>query len=340
MKKSFVSNQDKWVDLSRNWSASYPIEDFLPGVIAVDDVNRILNNAPSDVGGSIRFGVTRNEVEDLINRRQISLNFSSSIHYEAAQLVDTPYTKKVNVVMEDFYELDPKDFRTEKPFLWIERGDSLEELLVETINDSVAKKSYKALVKTLNNDKPDASLKDIIEDANYWAAEFAKAVDARELADDFITEHSKKWDSYSGDEKLEALNDYAGELGDLFDKNRWYDFLSGRDDLITEVRWFTDDPNYSPSDAYGYTYSTRADGIVYLNDNFKNSIDSIYDLSKVVTTVTHECQHQYQGHAVSEDRFNLPSDLTKTWTFDQKKYPDYWTRPWEIDARAWAGFIN
>lgn len=71
MKKSFVSNQDKWVDLSRNWSASYPIEDFLPGMIAVDDVNRILNSAPSDVGGSIRCGVTRNEVEDLINRLTI-----------------------------------------------------------------------------------------------------------------------------------------------------------------------------------------------------------------------------------------------------------------------------
>ncbi|WP_455717534.1 hypothetical protein [Anaerosporobacter sp.] len=342
MNKSLVSDSNIWIDIAGAWSrcSKEPSENFSEGLRAVDTINNILGNAPSDVGGTINLGVTINEVNELLIKWDQVQNFTNSIHYEIAEIVDLPYTKKANQVMEDVYNLSPQDFRTEENILIWERGESLEELLVKIITDSTAKASYEALVNLLDNDIPDAKFEEIMKDTHYWLVEFEKNHKIREYAAEFIKKHQSKWDSYSHKEKIKLLNDYAVEIGKCMDNEKWYDFFTGHK-IVTSVEYATSDPHYDPtSTAYGYTYAQSKDGKIYISDKYGNSSDPLYNLPSVVTTVTHEARHQYQGQAYDDPkRYNLPNYEQTEW-FDRINHPGYWLRPWEIDARAYSGLSN
>lgn len=79
---------------------------------------------------------------------------------------------------------------------------------------------------------------------------------------------------------------------------------------------------------------------IYISDKYGNSPYPLYNLPSVVTTVTHEARHQYQGQAYDDPKqYKLPNYEQTEW-FDRINHPDYWIRPWEIDARAYSGLTN
>lgn len=332
--QSFVSDQKIWIDLAGTWSRRVNVCKFEEGVNAVNEVNQILSAAPGDVGGIIPFSHTIAEAEDVNRGFLIMQEFTNGIHYETTDLIDTPFTQRMGTVMEALYELSPENFRTKKDFLFFKCGSSLQNLLLEMVDSEVLRQSYEAMITELDTDEPSENFIEEIETANYWSVQFEKAAKIRDIANEFLAQHENEWENYSADEKITRLNEYAHQIGDVLDEKRWYDFF-GNTNTIVAVRWDVNDPNYRPRTTYGYTYSQSRDGYVYIN--FEAATDTAkYTLPFVLDTVTHETRHQYQGQAHhSPERFNLPEDCQTKW-FDRNKYEDYWRRPWEIDARAFA----
>lgn len=339
MNITLISNENSWINIAGSWSlcSEKPSKFFSEGVSAATEINWALNHAPSDIGGTINLGVTTDDVDKLLERWEYMQNFSNSIHYELAEFVDIPYTKKASQVMEDVYNLDPKDFSMlEKNHVW---ASSLQDLVLGIVNVSSARASYETLVATLDCDKPDATLAEVMKDSNYWAVEFEKTNKIRAYATEFYNKYVAKWDSYTDEEKLKLLNKYAKEIGKIIDNTDQFDFITGHI-LIRSVKFASSDPDYDPQKhSYGYTYAQSRNGIIYISDMFRNIDNPMFDLSFALTVVTHEARHQYQGQAFyNPKRYNLPKYEQTEW-FNKKKYPDnkvYWELPWEIDARAYS----
>lgn len=343
MNKEIVSDLSIWVTTAWNWGQLGKVSSYQTSVTLTIDVNNILNAAPNDVGGSIYFGVTMNEAEELLRKWLILYNYNNSVHYEIDEYIDAPYTQKLSVVSNSIYAVDPKDFRTKKPILWFERGNSLENLLINTITDSSAKASYESLVKTLNEDKLDSSLHETIDDANFWEEEYKKANRIRNLVIENQEKYGDKWDSLSSKERLKILSNYCVEVGDIMTGRQWHNIFT--DHLSSSVKWLEDDPNFDATKdykgTYGWTYSTsKTNNNIYINSNFGIGDPPQFNLAKALNTVTHETRHKYQGAAYNyPEKYNWDIPLNSKW-FDTKLYPDYPTRPWEVDARAYAGLIQ
>lgn len=338
LNKSFTSDQGIWVEMAGNWSNLIDVNQFVDGVRITETVNNILRGAPADVGGEISFPYNVSDAEKLYQDWQTLQKFTNGIHYEAVEWMDAPFVQRMDPVMQELYDLNPKNFRTEENFLLFPRGSSLQDLLLDIVSTEALKESYASMIKDLDTDKPDAKFVETIETAEYWMVQFEKAAEIRDLASSFLAEHEANWENYSDDEKLTLLNEYAHQVGDVLDEKRWYDieWINNRSS-VTSVDWNINDPNPAgqASDAYGFTYPTSRNGRIYVNSDATTNTDK-YNLSFLLNTVTHEARHQNQGQAdYDPDRYNLPeSDQTEF--FDDVTYPDYWTQPWEIDARAFA----
>lgn len=85
-------------------------------------MNDILRNAPSDVGGTVAFYKSMTDTENIYSQWQELYKFANGIHYEVAELIDIPFVQKLQPILEDLYNLNPKDFRTKKDFLFIPMG--------------------------------------------------------------------------------------------------------------------------------------------------------------------------------------------------------------------------
>ena len=46
-------------------------------------------------------------------------SFANGIHGEADELIDRPFVQRLDPVIQDLYEIDPKDFHTEPTFLGV-----------------------------------------------------------------------------------------------------------------------------------------------------------------------------------------------------------------------------
>lgn len=340
--KSFVSDQGLWVDLAGTWSNRITVNNYVDGVRAAEEINHILREAPADVGGEIAFSYTVADAEKLYRDWHILHKFTNGIHYEAVELIDAPFVQKMDPIMQSVYDLNPKDFRTEKNFLFFSRGSSLQDVLLDMVNTEELKVSFASMIGELDNDKPDTLLVEVVSTANYWMVQFEKASEIRSIATDFLAEHEKNWAGYTSERKLELLNEYGLQVGDVLDEHRWYDFFGGKD-TVTSIDWNIDDtnPHGKSSTAYGYTYAESRNGKIYINFEATTNTD-MYSLPFLLDTITHESRHQNQGQSHNDPkRFNLPKYNQTEW-FDRIKYPDekYWIRPWEIDARAFSALTQ
>lgn len=347
---TLISDIDDWVrPPAAQWgSLVFSLMHFREAQPAYVRVNEILSRAPSGVGGVIGVALTSNEIGELCQAQDTIKMFLDSIHYEVAELIDVPFTQSLEPVINDAYDLSPKNFRTKDNFLFVKRGSSLEDLILSTMTDDQLKKDFKEKSKNLNKDKPDKDIVDALNDAKFWAKEFEKASAIRDLQQEFLNEHAAEWDNLSVDEKKKLMEEYAVSVGKALDEKGFWDWFRG-DPIAKKVKWFTQDgetptPAYDPNNpptslTWGYTYSKRKDGKIYMNDAFGPSDPMVFDINKMLNTTTHEVRHQYQQQAVSHpNRFGSASIVDK-WKL-KNQGTDYYIKPIEIDARAFAALAT
>jgi hypothetical protein len=170
--KTFYSELDKWVELSGNWYTATVmdgLENFLAGFQAAVLANVEIGHAPSDIGSLINLELSKTHIDDIFRKYWILKFFCDSIHYEADELIDTPFTLSLEDVIKQAYDLNPKNFRTKSNlFGFIERGETLESIVSSTFSDISLKKAFQEKAKQLNEDKPSQNFKDAIAEAKFW----------------------------------------------------------------------------------------------------------------------------------------------------------------------------
>lgn len=345
--RTFISDQPDWINgPSANWVGMgiNTSDSFEPALTAAENVNDILNTAPSDLGGPITIGITQAELVKLREDFMVIKSFADAIHYEVAELIDVPFAQKLEPVVQQSYDLSPENFRTEKNILFVPRGKSLQELISGVIEDDALKKDFESKVKSLNDDEVRQDLKDVMDDARFWAEEFEKAEVISAIQRKFIEDHAAEWDNLSRDERIELIEEYAIAVGRALDEKHFYDFFRG-DPIARDVIWGLEDPGYTPNlaDSWGWTYPSRRDGLIYINDNFATGNPPNNDLNMLLNTVTHETRHQYQNQVVHDTgRFDTPSSLVGRFDRDNAINTNerYWRRPVEIDARGFAALCS
>lgn len=335
MKNSLLSDQMIWSDISGEWSL---ITDKMSKVMdacrETTTINTILANAPADVGGTIEFLHSIADAENLYYQFQVFFRFTDGIHYEADEFIDIPFTQKLRSVLEKVYEVNPKDFRTKNNFLFIPCGNSMEELLIGMVSVESLKESYKTMIDSIDDDVIENDLVEVFETADYWARQYELAAEIREIHNEYIEAYANEWVTLPADKRLSILNEYAVKVGKVIDERNWFTRLFSHE-LISKVEWSINDPNYnSESTAYAYTRSLSRDGKIYINSDAITNTTK-YDLEFLLNTVTHETRHQYQGQAKYRPKtFEIPTTITDNWLHDYSI--EYYIRPWEIDARAFA----
>lgn len=342
--RTFISDQPDWLIPAEIWNGmnEHTSNNFEPALTAAENVNDTLGTA-DDLGGPITIGITQAELVKLREDFMVIKSFIDGIHYEVAELIDVPFTQKLEPVLQQSYDLNPESFRTEKDFFSIPRGESLQELISSVIVDETTKSKILAMIETLDGDEISQDLKDAIADARFWAEEFEKAEVISAIQQRFYEEHADEWDSLSKDERIELLEEYAIEIGRVLDEKQWYEFFRGNE-ILSDVRWHSENPESGSPTAFGYTYSARRDGIIYINDDFATGNPPKYDFSKVINTVTHETRHQYQNQVVhNTERFDTPSSIVSRLDRDNAintGSPTYWEKPIEVDARGFAALCS
>lgn len=336
---SLISDQGVWVKISAKWSGmTSAIAKIVDACKAIETINNILESSPLDMGGVIAFPHTVYKAEELYHIFQVLFHFVDGIHYEIGELVDNPFMQKIQGLIEEVYELDPKDFRTQRDFLIFSCGNSLEEVLVEMISTEELEESYTTMIKNLNEDFIEEDLLDAFQVADYWKEQYGLAGEIREIHSRYVKSYKEEWENLSPEGKLAVLNEYAVEIGVVLDKRSWITRVVDHE-IIVEVNWNIKDPRAEGyQTAYAYTYSRSRDGLIYLNVDAMTDT-SKYDLEFLLNVITHETRHQYQGQAKYDaNTFEIPTIITDTWWAEENT--NYYTRPWEIDARAFAAITS
>lgn len=342
---SFTSDQDNWITISAELYKESRVYRYMDAVREIERTNEILRNAPADVGGTVAFYKSMVDAESVYSQWQELYKFANGIHYEVAELIDIPFVQKLQPIVEDLYNLNPKDFRTKKDFLFIPRGSSLEDVLIDMVENEELKKSYQTMIEDLDYDEIDSSLLETMEIADYWAQQFEEAAQIRVIAKQYTDLYEEGWKELTADEKLVILNNYALEIGEVLDEKRWYEFW-GHKPIVVSVDWDVNDPNYNIKDnenedeVAGYSAPLSRNGCIYINYEAKEN-ESLYDFSFLLDIVTHETRHLYQGQAkLDMEKFGLPNIIGNEWNFVIKTEDDYWLRKWEVDARAFAAITQ
>lgn len=338
--KILSSTLDKWIDRpATSWHAMVHLSNqYESAYSAAKEVNRLLVSAPKEVGGEIAINITENQLNDLRRKRVLFSNFADSIHYEIADLVDNPYTFDLENVIKSAYELDPMNFKTDnKLFGNSASSGSLATLISSTINDFLTRLVFNANSMVLDVDEESEDVKNTISAAKFWQREFKKSDEVQKIASKFIKANETSWNKKSPEEKLKLLNQYCNDVGNVLNECSHSKENNG-DGIGLAVKYASQDPYYSSSSqALGYVYA-NLNGTVYIHDDYGKN-DPSFDLCSAINTITHEVRHQFQEHAISEkDTYNIPTDLETNWSLSYEEHPEYWTRPIEVDARAFAGF--
>ena len=164
--KSFISVHDEWKDIASRWRRLTDIEEYKESVRATEEINYILQNAPSDLGGSIPFGHTVGEADELCYKHNKIEQFTNSIHYEVVDLLEEQFVRQLDPVLQSLYDLSPKEFRTKGDFLFVSRGSSLQELLVDMVDTKDLRDSYNAMIDNLDKDEVSEDLNETINIVN------------------------------------------------------------------------------------------------------------------------------------------------------------------------------
>lgn len=339
--KTFYSDLDKWITISNRWW-NVKLGEFFSNIEAGYDAaiqaNDVLQNAPSDVGGSFTMNITRTRLDELYRRRMLLKSLSDGIHYEAAELIDVPFTLGLENIIENAYDLDPKDFKVIKGKIlgFINKQETLQSLMSDTFDYSMLKIAFIKKANDLNYDKPSRDMKKTIKAAKFWDKEFDKADKIQVVAREFIDTNASVWKELTAEERRELLTDYCIKIGLIMDENETQDSSRGLK-VGKNVEWISESFSKN-SDAYGLTYSMFFDGIVFLNDKFGESEPRYFDIYNAVNIVTHETRHHFQQVSYTEfKRYDMPIDIV----IDLKsKSESYWRKPIEIDARAFAGLVQ
>jgi hypothetical protein len=321
-----------WVALAKKWGYNYNLTKYMNEMFAafkaINEVNAIIVDSKlSDLGGQISLScLFKSTPKTLDEHLLIMSDFTDSIHYEIAEYIDVPFTQAVGNAMSNAYTLNPKDFKTSGGVFGF-GSKSLESLITDIIDDDNLKKNLKEQFKDLNEDEIPENLKEIIDDANYWAKEFEKAGKIRDLQKAFLDECGTKWDSMTEDKRKKALRRYARKVGIV---------LGDGKDIVGGAFFYSD--NFDTS--YGSHIPILYGDLIGLNNN---NIDGNPNrsLKDILNTVVHECRHRQQS-VESNNLLRSNNSRENEWRsgFLEYLYNEnmdyYWTNSIEEDARAFA----
>jgi len=186
----------------------------------------------------------------------------------------------------------------------------------------------------LNEDKIPKNLNEIIDDANYWAHEFEKAGEIRDLHEEFLNTYAADWGTMTEDQRKEALNTYAKNIGKIMGNGK---------SIASRIRCYTPANSYEQGRHIPFPI---VDGhkVCISNEHLKSA-----SLKEILNTVTHECRHRQQSVETNiilgsnNERENEWKEGFRDYFrgFINKKYKmDYWNNAIEIDARAFAGLSS
>jgi|GEM_PF-6060172 len=339
--------------LAKNWNSSSIVnlaDDFKK---AHDAVWEIVTAANATEIFTFGVDISDFEIGELGRRRQLMLDSTNSIHYEADELLDNPFVRELSALLDKVFALNPKDITVTGED---QEGNSVSynmDMLLSSVLSSVdpaLQADFRKKVNALDSDTIPPWLKDTLEAAIYWQHEYEKAHKIHEIIEATFTEQVRAdWKDMSPEERLALLEDYAKKIGVVYGDNV---------SIVTSVKY---DPNGYPY--YGYTnhYSDQngivkdRDGVLYINPQFGEG-DNNFSFDHAISTITHEARHQYQL-AVSLEAQEIttsqhpnistitppvpvPSQLSSDWA-DFSTYTvgdaNYWEQSTEIDARAFAG---
>lgn len=336
---SFVSEQKRWIDIAYWVADRSNISKYIEAAEAVEKVNAILGSAPQDVGGGIGFRYSKKFAENLYYQWQDLCKFTDGIHYEITELIDVPFTQKVSVLLNNLYDLNPKNFKTSEKILFVPIGSSLEKLLINMVDDEKLKQSYKSMVDNLNDDNISLSLIECIEVANYWADQFDKSEKIQTIAEEYMELYNEKWKEYSEEEKLSIINKYAIDIGTILNEKGKKRTKQAK----IQVDWNVNNPDYVNDENSKYErgktgaieVTGEVNGMIYINYEWTNKSSTGFEM--ILNVVTHEVRHTYQGQVFyTQQKWDVPESIANKWSFDKEAETDYWRRYWEIDARGFA----
>lgn len=332
--RDFSSDINDWVAIAKIWHYEYQLNRYMrnmaAGLEAVDESDATLASAPSGVGGQISNAL-ESTYKTLDEHKLIMSDFVDSIHYEVAEYIDIPFTHAANTPMGDAYALNPKDFKINRTgFLGIPYSDSLWDLISGMIDDSALKSDLKNKFNNLNNDKISNTLKNIVEDASYWANEFEKAGQIRDIQQEFLDKYETDWENMTPAEREEALNEYAKAIGVV---------MGNGNDIVGGMKVYNPDRNKTSETGRHIPI------IDWNNVRIAEDFLSSASLKDALNLVTHECRHRQQSvESLSNPTTNnARENIWMVGFFDylnDNNYFGYWENPIEEDARAFAGLAS
>jgi hypothetical protein len=338
------SDAPAWLSpTSRGW-AYLPIDLAYSRSKALQGANEVITAART-IGLSPRIDVTEFEINELGRRQQLMINTTESIHYEVDELIDNPFVRRISTLMENVYALKPRDLTVQDTD---PSGASvsyrLDMLLPEIVVfvDIELFRDFMEKSAALNTDSVPADFNIIMGVALYWQREYKKAHIINQIIKEMFTDEVRTdWKKMNSEERLAILEQYARRIGRV---------MGDGVEIVSSVNYDPETTGGNVTTWYDRDTGTLVDreGKVNIATYYGKNIYG-YSLDAALEAVTHEVRHEYQA-AVKLDSQSIistndgvnaitpvipvPKSLIKDWN---DRSIEYFERPIEIDARAFAG---
>jgi hypothetical protein len=289
--------------------------------------------------GSLTVPVTDGELEEHNENRRRIVTFCTSIHYEIEELVDNPFSVTTTGILQNLYDLDPKDINVRTgQFLFISVSTTLADLLISTFANHALRQQFLNECTELDDDAPNVNLLDSMKEALFWENEFKMSHEIERIAQEvFPDEVRKKWSTMTQAAREQLATEYALRIGERMKEGRtWWDKLFGSNSsVVTEVKF----------DAGGFGVSYSGTGTISINPDFVANPAGSYSIDKMIETLTHETRHAYQHDATANpEAYGIPDSLLAQWSAPYISasdptwgYAGYFDQEVERDARGFAG---